>query len=284
MNGKGGTRHRGGKVLRERGRHFTGSVEGGGKKWCRSFRELLFLERTLRLPPCIEAELEAAPFPFIAHSSGEGDRHPTPLPQRSVLVGFFPHLANSLLSPFFAGLRVVHTVAESILETTNEEDRRRFKRAASRKDSNGENGIKPKRTLFGRRKRAGTVTSSRHGLEEEEQQEDPTIEVGYEERAELERMRTRANAAAEAEESARRQEKQDAEERKKKSKKTGKKEKGRRVVYVNVEGAKTDPRGYERNKVRTSKYTALSFLPKVRPFPPCLRRRKRTHFFLRCRT
>jgi phospholipid-translocating ATPase len=174
----------------------------------------------------------------------------------------FPHTDQPFL---LAGLRVVHTVAESILETTQEEDRRRFKRAASRKESNGD-GIKPKRTLFGRRKRADTVTSSRHGHAEEEEQ-DPTIEVGYEERAELERMRTRANAAAESEESARRQEKQDAEERKKSAKKRGKKEKGRRVVYVNVEGAKTDPRGYERNKVRTSKYTAVSFLPKVRSIP-----------------
>ncbi|GAA5871972.1 hypothetical protein JCM8547_006205 [Rhodosporidiobolus lusitaniae] len=167
-------------------------------------------------------------------------------------------------------LRVVHTAAESILETTKEEDRRRFKRAASRRNSKKEGGddeptgLKPRRTLFGRRKRADTVTSSKrgHGVVEEEPDADATVEVGYEERAELERQRTRANAAAEAEESARRQEKQDAEERKKSNKKKGKKEKTRRVVYVNVEGVKTDPRGYERNKVRTSKYTLVSFVPK----------------------
>lgn len=41
------------------------------------------------------------------------------------------------------------------------------------------------------------------------------------------------------------------------------KPKERRTVWVNVEGVKTDPRGYERNKVRTSKYTLLSFVPKV---------------------
>jgi len=76
----------------------------------------------------------------------------------------------------------------------------------------------------------------------------------------------------EAQESARRQEKQDAEERSKKeqeAKKKGKKVKAkeRRVVYVNVEGAKTNPKAYERNKVRTSKYTLISFLPKVSLYP-----------------
>ncbi|BGP19449.1 hypothetical protein JCM10213_006269 [Rhodosporidiobolus nylandii] len=171
-------------------------------------------------------------------------------------------------------LRVVHTAAESIHETLQEEDRRRFKRLASRRTAkrdsdDGGGSLKPRKTLFGRRKRAGTVTSSKRGKGGEGGGEgegagegDVIAELGYEERAELERQRTRANAAAEAEESARRQEKQDAEERKKSQKRSGKKEKDRRVVYVNVEGVKTDPRGYERNKVRTSKYTLLSFLPK----------------------
>ncbi|GAA5824901.1 hypothetical protein JCM11251_005386 [Rhodosporidiobolus azoricus] len=170
-------------------------------------------------------------------------------------------------------LRVVHTAAESIHETLQEEERRRFRRLASRRDKNdkGDSSLKPKRTLFGRRKRAGTVSSSKrgHGADEDDTVQSSVghdgPEVGPEERAELERMRTRMNAAAEAEESARRQEKQDATETKKKEKegrKRGKKEKERRVVYVNVEGVKTDPRGYERNKVRTSKYTLLSFVPK----------------------
>jgi len=87
-------------------------------------------------------------------------------------------------------------------------------------------------------------------------------------RAELERQMTRLAAAKEAEESARRQDKQDEGEQEKKKvdrKRRGMKEKERRNVYVNVEGVMTDPRGYERNKVRTSKYTLLSFVPKVRP-------------------
>lgn len=72
------------------------------------------------------------------------------------------------------------------------------------------------------------------------------------------------NAAAEAEESARRQDRQDN----KKSKDGllgGKKEKvrERRTVYVGLEGGATNPKGYERNKVRTSKYTLLTFFPKV---------------------
>ncbi|GAA6022484.1 hypothetical protein JCM10207_008529, partial [Rhodosporidiobolus poonsookiae] len=162
-------------------------------------------------------------------------------------------------------LRVVHTAADSIHETLQEEERRRFKRQASRrtsKDDQAGGSLKPRRTLFGRRKRAGTVTSSKRGHGEDEDEADLTFEVNPEERAELERQRTRANAAAEAEESARRQEQQDAKEREKSRRKSGKKEKERRVVYVNVEGVKTDPRGYERNKVRTSKYSLVSFLPK----------------------
>lgn len=78
----------------------------------------------------------------------------------------------------------------------------------------------------------------------------------------MERKRAQANAAAEAEESARRQEKQDGKRGKKGREKKGK---SRRIVWVNEEavGGLTDPRGYERNKVRTSKYTLITFLPKV---------------------
>lgn len=88
--------------------------------------------------------------------------------------------------------------------------------------------------------------------------------MGYEPRALLERQRTQANAAAEAEESARRQEKQDGEKGKRGKRAKGMKQKERRVVFVNLEGGATDPKGYERNKVRTSKYTLVTFLPKAR--------------------
>ncbi|GAA5923616.1 hypothetical protein JCM1841_001303 [Sporobolomyces salmonicolor] len=174
-------------------------------------------------------------------------------------------------------LRVTRTAAESIHETIQEDSRRRFKRLASRRSkpssptsptspaSPSSTPLKPRKSLFGKRKaRAEPSAPVLPGVSEEG---DQTGEVGVDQRAELERQVTRANAMFEAEESARRQEKQDAEERKKKDKENrrkGKKvkEKERRVIWVNVEGAKTDPRGYERNKVRTSKYTLLSFLPK----------------------
>lgn len=114
--------------------------------------------------------------------------------------------------------------------------------------------------------------------------------MGYEPRAMLERQRTQANAAAEAEESARRQDRQDGNKKGgifgdditmrgegnwlskmlsggKESKGNGRgRGKERRSVYVNLEGAPTDPKGYERNKVRTSKYTLLTFVPKVSNF------------------
>lgn len=160
---------------------------------------------------------------------------------------------------FRAGLRVTHTAAESITLTIREEDRRRVKRFASRrgkKGNDGSSGLKPQRSLFGRRKRtsdAKTGSETGHG--------DPNPELSADARAELERQRTTANAAAEAEESARRQDKQDE---KRSRWKRGAKPKGRRVVYVNVDGVLTHPKGYERNKVRTSKYTLITFLPKVR--------------------
>lgn len=94
-----------------------------------------------------------------------------------------------------------------------------------------------------------------------------TDEFGYEatdaERAALERQRTQANAAAEAEESARRQEQADSKKRKKNRGGKAAVVKERRVVFVNLEGPKSDPRTYERNKVRTSRYTLITFLPKV---------------------
>lgn len=96
--------------------------------------------------------------------------------------------------------------------------------------------------------------------------------LAFEPRLQLERQRSAA--AAEAEESARRQEKQDGKKasrgkwygggRDKDGKKTKGKIKQRRTIFVNEEGAATDPKGYERNKVQTSKYTLLTFLPKVR--------------------
>jgi hypothetical protein len=100
-------------------------------------------------------------------------------------------------------------------------------------------------------------------------------ELGAEPLAKLQRQRTQANAAAEMEESARRQEKQDGSGLRKKAQDAGQegtrfgrkeKRKERRVVYVNLEGAATNPLAYERNKVRTSKYTLITFLPKVSPW------------------
>jgi phospholipid-translocating ATPase len=102
------------------------------------------------------------------------------------------------------------------------------------------------------------------------------VELG---RAELDRLRTQTNAASESKEAARRQERQDhissRKERQPRSWKnwtgyttdsTAKKvvKKERRTVYINIEGGgATNPKGYERNKVRTSKYTLVTFLPKV---------------------
>ncbi|GJN93129.1 hypothetical protein Rhopal_006174-T1 [Rhodotorula paludigena] len=170
-------------------------------------------------------------------------------------------------------LRVTRTAADSIHSLYEEEDRRRFKRLASRRTASGKKAaegsqLKPRRTLFGRRKpRASTdppESSEGHGTTEGGSAAGAP-ELDDDARADLERQMTRLAAAKEAEESARRQDKQDEEEQKRKKKerrKRGEKEKERRVVYVNVEGVKTDPRGYERNKVRTSKYTLISFLPK----------------------
>jgi phospholipid-translocating ATPase len=156
-------------------------------------------------------------------------------------------------------LRVTHTAAESISLTIREEDRRRSKRFASirgKKGAQGASGLKPQRSIFGRRKRLSEVktdSDAGHGGE-------PAAELSADARAELERARTTANAAVEAEESARRQERQDE---KRSRWKRAAKPKGRRVVYVNVDGVLTHPKGYERNKVRTSKYTLITFLPKV---------------------
>lgn len=185
-----------------------------------------------------------------------------------------------------AGLRVVHTATQSLHSINIEEDRRRFKRMASRRakrtddQATGSSSLKPRRTIFGRRRpRASTTTSGENGSKDghEGEEGDVTLEMDEDARAKLEQQNTRLAAAAEAEESARRQEKSDGTDagldgsRSKDQKKKGwrlfgraPKPKERRTVWVNVEGAKTDPRGYERNKVRTSKYTLLSFVPKVR--------------------
>ncbi|GAA5984594.1 hypothetical protein JCM10908_003414 [Rhodotorula pacifica] len=181
-------------------------------------------------------------------------------------------------------LRVVHTATQSLHSINIEEDRRRFKRMASRRakrsddQASGSTTLKPRRTIFGRRRpRASTIasgdgTGSKDGHEGEEG--DVTVEMDDEARAKLEQQNTVLAAAAEAEESARRQEKSDGPDsspsgskgkgRKRQGWRFGRapKPKERRTVWVNVEGVKTDPRGYERNKVRTSKYTLLSFVPK----------------------
>ncbi|GAA5863156.1 hypothetical protein JCM3774_001439 [Rhodotorula dairenensis] len=180
-------------------------------------------------------------------------------------------------------LRVVHTATQSLHSINIEEDRRRFKRMASRRakrtddQASGSTSLKPRRTIFGRRRpRASTVTSGEGGGKDgyDGEEGDVTLEMDDEARAKLEQQNTRLAAAAEAEESARRQEKSDgpdaasddtrSKERKKGGWRFGRapKPKERRTVWVNVEGVKTDPRGYERNKVRTSRYTLLSFIPK----------------------
>lgn len=181
---------------------------------------------------------------------------------------------------------MVHTATQSLHSINIEEDRRRFKRMASRRakrtddQSSGSTSLKPRRTIFGRRRpRASTVTGGEAGGKDgyDGDEGDLTLEMDEEARAKLEQQNTRLAAAAEAEESARRQEKSDGpdaasgdalpSERKKGGWRFGRapKPKERRTVWVNVEGVKTDPRGYERNKVRTSRYTLLSFVPKVRP-------------------
>ncbi|KAK4057352.1 phospholipid transporting ATPase [Microbotryomycetes sp. JL221] len=183
-------------------------------------------------------------------------------------------------------LRIVRTAADSIHESIMEEDRRRVKRKISLKQKVG---MKPttsgttrprSRSIFGTKKRtrATTQSSSGAGSLPEEGEDDTELDEGDvtmtsvasggataarndKRRSKLEQQATQANAAAEAQESARRQEKQDGTGWKLGFRK-GTRPKPRRTVYVNVEGAMTDPRGYERNKVRTSKYTMVSFLPK----------------------
>lgn len=174
-------------------------------------------------------------------------------------------------SSWFTGLRVTRTAVESIHESIREEDRRRIKRLHSKKPSlprDPNSPLKPRRSIFSRatmRRKSSAATTS---LPEPTSPTETHFELGAEPRAQLERIRTQANAAAEAEESARRQDRQDGKGGEKTSglllgsRKRGK-EKERRSVFVNLEGGATDPKGYERNKVRTSRYTLVTFLPKV---------------------
>lgn len=169
-------------------------------------------------------------------------------------------------------LRVTHTAQESIHQTIQEEDRRRFRRRNPPASSSSPLSptLKSKISIFSRNKsRRGTVSEPGTPVEPDAHQT-PTFESpdDRDDRAELERMRTHANAAAEAEESARRQERQDGKKVKgkkgcSKDESQAEKELNRRAVYVNLAGAATDPKGYERNKVRTSKYSLISFVPKV---------------------
>lgn len=184
---------------------------------------------------------------------------------------FSSTLAN--LFSDFAGLRVTRTAVESIHESIREEDRRRTKRLHSKKPSlprDPSSPLKPRRSIFSRatlRRKSSAATP----FPEPTSPTEPHFELGAEPRAQLERIRTQANAAAEAEESARRQDRQDGKLGDKSSgvgvvsglKKKKGKEKERRSVFVNLEGGATDPKGYERNKVRTSRYTLITFLPKV---------------------
>ncbi|KAI5475468.1 phospholipid-translocating ATPase [Pseudohyphozyma bogoriensis] len=166
-------------------------------------------------------------------------------------------------------LRVTHTAAESIHSTNLEEDRRRLKRLASRRNKDGGgSALKGRRSLFGRR-RKGSEEPPLSPMSEEDGDGftapfmSPTFETPEDSgrREELERKRTQMNAAFEAEESARRQERVDGKRTKKK--KGGKDAVGeRRTVWVNEMMGLAVPREYERNKVRTSKYTLITFLPK----------------------
>ena len=170
-------------------------------------------------------------------------------------------------------LRVTHTAQESIHQTIQEEDRRRFRRRNpphSAAASPLSPSLKSKISIFSRNKsRRGTVSEPGTPVEPDAHPT-PTFDAPDDRdgRAELERQRTHANAAAEAEESARRQERQDGKKVKgkkgcKKDRSQAEKEAERRAVYVNLAGAATDPKEYERNKVRTSKYSLISFVPKV---------------------
>ncbi|KAM0786967.1 hypothetical protein ACM66B_002385 [Microbotryomycetes sp. NB124-2] len=165
-------------------------------------------------------------------------------------------------------LRIVRTAASSIHESIMEEQRRRVKRTASLKQKMT-TPLRPRsKSIFGRKKTRPRSSTGQGSLPEEDENDDEddtrvttVATTSDKRRSKLEQQATQANAAAEAQESARRQEKQDGSGWKLSFRK-GKRSKPRRTVYVNVEGALTDPRGYERNKVRTSKYTLVSFLPK----------------------
>ncbi|KAK4701642.1 phospholipid-translocating ATPase, partial [Phenoliferia sp. Uapishka_3] len=163
-------------------------------------------------------------------------------------------------------LRVTHTASESIHQLNREEDRRRLRRLSnlvrkgSTNPSSPDKGLKTRKSLFSRSSRRNRTSEPLEAGLASPPLDGPHYEATDGERAALERQRTQANAAAEAEESARRQENQDKKRHKGKKGKKGEKE--RRVVFVNMEGPKSDPRTYERNKVRTSKYTLLTFLPK----------------------
>ncbi|KAK4047100.1 phospholipid transporting ATPase [Microbotryomycetes sp. JL201] len=163
-------------------------------------------------------------------------------------------------------LRIVRTAASSIHESIMEEQRRRIKRTESLKQKIKSTPLRPRsKSIFGRKKNRPRSSTGQGSLPEEDEEldeDDTRVTTSSDKRrSKLEQQATQANAAAEAQESARRQEKQDGSGWKLGFRK-GKRPKPRRTVYVNVEGAMTDPRGYERNKVRTSKYTLVSFVPK----------------------
>lgn len=180
-------------------------------------------------------------------------------------------------------LRVVNTQTESIATSIREESRRRLRRTSKLFSSPSSNlndstqmGRSRSKSLFSR------ATLRARGKSVGEEANNATARVQDEEtgRAELDRLQTQRNAAAESKEAARRQDRQDrtfnSKEPQPQSWKnwTGYrtestsppklKKKERRTVYLNVEGGgATNPKGYERNKVRTSKYTLLTFVPKV---------------------
>lgn len=184
-------------------------------------------------------------------------------------------LYDPLLDPELR-LRVVRTAADSIHESLVEDDRRRATRrlsllrrkedrASSSSHTNSNSALRRKMSLFTRNR----ASSEAHSADSSHTQH-PTSEIAHMVQGELEKNRRTAHAAAEAEECAQRQHNVDSKADSEPSLKRKKKVKPRRSIYVNMQGGATDPKGYERNKVRTSKYTLLSFLPKVFTIFSCL--------------
>lgn len=162
-------------------------------------------------------------------------------------------------------LRITRTATESLAESNREDDRRR----AKKKEKERARRHTFRKTLFGSgagggRKRpgtAGTTSTSESGIgAPTEDGMVPLGEVGETTEDERDRPPSEGRLGG-------------AEGGKVKGKK-GQAVKKRRNVYVNIPlpmhelNSRGEPASvYNRNKVRTSKYTIWSFLPKVSPIP-----------------